>query len=74
MMNYTETEKRYISIIESNLKHFNTGRRKRLTIEYYISDGNRARVLWGDVCIAEYLSIENAHCFIWGFTSGRERK
>lgn len=73
-MNFNETEKRLVSIIESNLKHFNAGRRKRLAIEYYISGGNRARVLWGNVCVAEYLTIENAHCFIWGFSSGRERK
>lgn len=73
-MNYTEAEKRYISIIESNLKHFNTGRRKRLDVHYYVSDGNKALVLWGGVTVAADLTITETHCFVWGFTSGRERK
>lgn len=73
-MNFSDSEKRYISIIESNLQFFNTGRRKKLTIEYYIDSGNRARVLWGHVTVAEHLTIEQSHHFIWGFTSGRERK
>ena len=73
-MNFSETEKSYISIIESNLQFFNTGRRKKLTIDYYIDSGNRARVRWGRVTVAEHLTIEQAHYFLWGFTSGRERK
>lgn len=73
-MNFDKHEKRYISLIESNLQFFNTGRRKRLTVYYYVDDGNRARVLWGGVTVAEHLTIQEAHAFIWGFTSGRERK
>lgn len=73
-MNFNAEEKRIISIIEGNLQFFNTGRRKRLTIEYYIDSGNRARVLWGHVTVANNLTISEAHYFIWGFTSGRERK
>lgn len=73
-MNYTEAEKRYISIIESNLKHFNTGRRKRLIVQYYVAGGNRAVIIWAGSTIAADLTIQEAHCFIWGFTSGRKRK
>lgn len=73
-MNYTEAEKRYISIIESNLKHFNTGRRKRLDVHYYVSDGNRALILLAGSTVAANLTIQEAHCFVWGFIRGRENK
>ena len=73
-MNFNENEKRYISIIESNLQFFNTGRRKKLLVQYYVSGGNKALILWGGVTIAADLTIQEAHCFIWGFTRGRDGK
>lgn len=72
-MSFTESEKRYISIIESNLQHFNTGRRKKLLIQYYISGGNRALVLWGGAPVAAELTIQEAHYFVWGFIKGRAK-
>lgn len=71
-MSYTQEEKRYMSLIESNLQFFNCNRRKRLIVEYYVADGNRARVLWGHTTIADGLTIHEAHIFCWGFTRGRE--
>ena len=73
-MYFDEKEKRYIALIESNLKHFNTGRRKKLLISYYVSNGNKALILWGGATVAADLTIQEAHCFIWGFTRGREGK
>ena len=73
-MNFSETEKTYISLTDRNLQFFNTGRRKKLTVQYYVDGGNRATVKWGHVSVAVHLSIQEAHYFIWGFTSGRERK
>lgn len=70
-MYFDESEKRYLALIESNLKCFNTGRRKRLIVQYYVSAGNRAIVIWDGVTVAADLTIREAHAFIWGFTSGR---
>lgn len=71
-MSYTQQEKHYMSLIESNLQFFNCARRKKLTVKYYVADGNRAKILWGTVTIAEDLTIHEAHIFCWGFTRGRE--
>ena len=73
-MNYNETEKRYISIIESNLKHFNTGRRKRLDVHFYIAGGNRALVLFGGSTVAADLTIQETYYFVFGFIQGRKNK
>lgn len=73
-MNFNENEKRYISIIESNLKHFNQGRRKRLDVHYYIAGGNRALVLFAGSAVAADLTIQEAHYFVFGFIQGRENK
>lgn len=73
-MTFDKQEKHYMSLIESNLDFFNTARRKKLTVKYYVSNGNRVRVMWGHVTVAEELTIQEAHAFVWGFTSGRERK
>lgn len=71
-MCFDEQEKRYMSTINGNLEFFNTGRRKKLTVKYYISNGNRACVKWGNATIASELTIQEAHAFVWGFTRGRE--
>lgn len=73
-MTFTEKEKRLLSIIDSNLDFFNTGRRIKLTIKLYVSDGNRIDVLWNKSTVAASLTIDQAYCFIWGFTSRRARK
>ena len=73
-MNFDQLERKYISLIESNLNHFNTARRKRLSVQYYVDLGNRARVLWGHVTVADFLTIQECHAFVWGFSSGRERR
>lgn len=73
-MYFDENEKRYISIIESNLKHFNTGRRKRLDVHYYVAGGNRALVLFGGSTVAADLTIQETYYFVFGFIQGRENK
>ena len=73
-MNYTETEKRYIAIMENNAKHFNDGRRKKLMINYYVAGGNKVLVIYAGVTVAADLTIQEAHCFVWGFITGRESK
>ena len=71
-MTFDKQEKHYMSLIEGNLEFFNATRRKKLTIKYYVADGNRARVYWGHVVVADGLTIQEAHVFVWGFTRGRE--
>ena len=73
-MTFDKQEKHYMSLIESNLEFFNAARRKKLTVKYYVSNGNRVRVMWGHVTVAGELTIQEANAFVWGFTSGRERK
>lgn len=73
-MSFDKQEKHYMSLIENNLEFFNTARRKKLTVKYYVADGNRVRVMWGNVTVAEGLTIQEAYFFVWGFTSGRARK
>ena len=73
-MIFDKQEKHYMSLIENNLDFFNTARRKKLTVKYYVADGNRVRVMWGHVTVADALTIQEAYAFVWGFTSGRERK
>lgn len=73
-MCFDKQEKHYMELIESNLEFFNTARRKKLIVKYYVADGNRVRVMWGNATIAEDLTIQEAHAFVWGFTSGRARK
>ena len=73
-MHFDEKEKRDIELINSILQFFNTGRRKKLIVQYYVSDGNRALILWGGGTIAADLTINEARHFIWGFTSGRARR
>lgn len=45
-MYLSEVEKTAKNIIESNIKHFNQGKRKnKLSVNYYISDGNKVDIL-----------------------------
>lgn len=71
-MCFDNQEKHYMELIENILGFFNVARRKKLTVNYYVSNGNRARILWGHVTIAEELTIQEAHAFVRGFTRGRE--
>ena len=71
-MNFDAQEKRYKELTESNLQFFNIGRRKKLSIHYYIDGGNKVRIEWGNVTIADGLTVHEAHIFVWGFTRGRE--
>lgn len=71
-MSFTTEEKRYMEIINSNLQYFNCNRRKKLSVSYYVADGNRVQVRWGNATIADGLTIHEAHIFVWGFTRGRE--
>lgn len=71
-MNFSAEEKHYKELTESNLQFFNTGRKKLLTVHYYVDGGNKARIEWGHVTIADGLTVHEAHYFIWGFTRGRE--
>ena len=72
---FDEREKHYMKLIKNNLEFFNVGRRKKLTVKYYTDEEtnkNLARVLWTHVIVAENLTIQEAHAFVWGFTRGRE--
>ena len=71
-MCFDKQEKHCASLIESNLQFFNTSRRKKLTVKYYVADGNRVRVMWGNVTVAEDLTIQEAHAFVWGFTRAKQ--
>lgn len=73
-MYFDEKEKRFIAIVESNLKHFNKGRRKQLTVSYHVSGGNKADVQFNGKTIAAGLTMEQLHYFIFGFISGRDKK
>ena len=71
-MCFDKQEKHYMTLIESNLEFFNTARRKKLTVKYYVADGNRVRVMWGNVTVADCLTIHEAHMFVWGFTRAKQ--
>lgn len=71
-MNFNEQEKMYQRLIENNLQFFNCARRKTLQVKYYVDEGNKARIEWGHVTIADGLTVQEAHFFVWGFTRGRE--
>lgn len=72
-MTYTEQEKNYMELIENNLQFFNVARRKKLTVKYYVvADQNKVKVLWGNVTVANDLTIQEAHAFCWGFTRAKE--
>lgn len=74
-MLYTEREKQLLSIIESNISHYNGNRRKnRLSMVLYVADGNRVDVMVdGKNLFAGMLSIEEAHFFIFGITAYADR-
>ena len=73
-MCFDKQEKYYMELINGNLVFFNAGRRKKLTVKYYVANGNRARIYWGHVVIVDGLTIQEAHAFVWGFTRGKEGK
>lgn len=73
-MSFDQQEKRFIEMTENILQFFNTGRRKKLMVGYYVADGNRAEILWGDVIITDGLTVHEAYIYVWGFTSGRCRR
>ena len=73
-LSVAEEEKRYLSVIESNLRFYNGSRRKKvISIHPYISDGNRLDVKLDDCTIASCLSIRDAHNFIFGIVAYADR-
>lgn len=69
-MNYSENEKRLLSIIENNIQHYNVGRRKnKLSIIPYIAGGNRIDVTIDNTLLAGMLSVEETYYFIFGVCS-----
>jgi hypothetical protein len=78
-MYFDENEKNYISLIEYRVKHFNQGRRnglairpERLDVHYYVSGGNKARILWDGSTIAGDLTIHEMFYFVSGFIRAME--
>ena len=60
-MNFTEHEQLAKNITEDNIKYFNQNRRKgKLTVTYYVSDGNKADIYKDGKRILATVSIEQA--------------
>lgn len=61
-MNFTETEKRFMGITSRNIEYFNSSRRKgKLAVEYYVDNGNVARITKDGNTVMDLLTIEAAY-------------
>lgn len=65
-MNTTNTQEIYKTnmkqIIEANLQHFNTGKRKNLlSVKHYIANGDQYKILKGDKIIADFMTLDECY-------------
>lgn len=65
-MNTTNTQEIYKTnmkqIIEANLQHFNTGKRKNLlSVKHYIANGDQYKILKGDKIIADFMTLDQCY-------------
>ena len=70
-MSYTETEKRYMSIIQSNISYFNTNHKDKLVVNYYVDNGNKADVEFNGKTVLCCIPIEGAFYAVAGIINSR---
>ena len=70
-MSYTETEKRYMSIIQSNIGYFNDHHKDKLSVNYYVDNENKADVIFNGKTVLCFIPIEGAFYAIAGIINSR---
>ena len=56
----TDQEKRFMEVTENNISYFNDNHKEKLTVEYYVDNGNVARITKNGNTVMDLLSIESA--------------
>ena len=65
-MNYTKQEKLFIELTRSNIDHFNSTYNGNLAVEYYIDNGNVARITEEGKTVMDLLTVEAAFYAVAG--------
>ncbi len=69
-MNFDAQETKYKALTESNIEYYNRNKRQKITINFYVADGNRADVQHRGVFVVRALSMQKLHFFIFGYIQG----
>lgn len=56
----TDQEKRFMDVTESNIAYFNDSHKEKLAVEYYVDNGNVARITKNGNTVLDLLSVEAA--------------
>lgn len=73
-MNFTEREKAFIKNTESNISYFNASHKGKLEVEYYVDNGNVARIKKNGKIVLDLIPIEAAFYAIAGIIRYMEVK
>lgn len=60
-MNFTEQEKIFIAVTESNLEYFNSKHKEKLAVKYYVDNGNVVRITKNGNTVMDLLTVEAAY-------------